>query len=109
MSNTTDPYGYEGVDVQSFTVNFDKKFGFNVEAPEPVKPEPSPAAHPHLEGADKGEYFVTVDPSAASPDGEQPFTVYGPYATHAAAESLIKDGTCDARESVVVRCFYPAF
>ena len=103
-----DPYGYEGLDVYTFGVNFNEDSGFNVAAPELSSPEPSPAAHPRLEGSGNGEYFVTVDPGAASPDGEQPFTVYGPYSTSAAAQSLIDDGTCDPAEAVVVRLFYPA-
>jgi len=79
-----------------------------VDAPLRVKSEPSPAAHPHLEGFEKGEFFAVVDPSVASPDGEQPFTIYGPYATAAAAQSLLEDATCDDTEAVVVRMFYPA-
>lgn len=103
MTNDNIRYGYTSGDVQTFDVNFDRASGFSVEPP-----EPSPAAHPYLEGFGGGGYFVTIDPGAQSPDGEQPFTVYGPYATSAAAQALIDDGTCDPDESVVVRMFYPA-
>ena len=104
-----DPYGYEPIDIYgrkpadiiSFNVKFDKNQGLSIT-------EPSPAAHPHLEGIDLGRFYCVVDPSATSPDGAQPFTIYGPYSTEAAAQSLIDDGTCEPESSRVVLMHYPS-
>ena len=94
---THDPYNYEGIDIYTFDVNFDKKFGFNVEAPELSGPETSSAAHPHLEGFKNGELFVVATPDE----------IFGPYATRNAAQSLLEDGTVNPDESLVMQLTYP--
>lgn len=96
---TQDPYNYSELDVYSFNVNFDRKFGFNVEAPVLAGSETSPAAHPHLEGLDDlfGQIWVVATPDA----------IFGPYATQAAAQSLLDDGTVLADESLVMQLTYP--
>ena len=94
---SADPYGYADLDIYSFDVNFDKKFGFNVDAPVRVSSETSPAPHPHLEGVDAGELFVVATPDV----------IYGPYATRNAAESLLTDGTVNPDESLVMQLTYP--
>ena len=92
-----DPYGYADLDIYTFDVNFDRKFGFNVDAPVKADSETSPAAHPHLVGMDDGELFVVATPDA----------IFGPYATKAAAQSLLDDGTVNADESLVMQLIYP--
>ena len=94
---TSDPYGYEGVDVYTFGVNFDKKIGFSVDPPVVENSEPSSAPHPRLEGMDAGELFVVATPDE----------IFGPYATKAAAQSLLDDGTVNADESIVFQLTYP--
>ena len=86
-----DPYGYEGLDIYTFDVNFDQAKGLQVS-------EPSPASHPHLEGMDAGELFVVATPDA----------IFGPYATRAAAQSLLDDGTVLPDESLVMQLTYPS-
>ena len=93
---THDPYNYAGLDIYSFNVDFNRS-GFNVSDPVKVGSETSPAAHPHLVGMDDGELFVVATPDA----------IFGPYATRAAAQSLLDDGTVNADESLVMQLIYP--
>ena len=98
MSNTNDPYGYEGLDIYTFNVDFDLTKGrYDVAPPVKAESEALPAPHPHLEGMDAGELFVCATPDA----------IYGPYATRAAAESLLSDGTVNPDESLVMQLTYP--
>lgn len=96
----TDPYGYDGMDVYTFDVNFDNKKGLQLQ-----RSRPQPAPHPHLEGIKPGVYYCVVDPSTAAPDGFQPFTIFGPYLTENAAQSVIDDRSASS-EAVVVRMFH---
>ena len=50
-------------------------------------------------------YYCVVDPSTAAPDGFQPFTIFGPYLTENAAQSVIDDRSASS-EAVVVRMFH---
>ena len=95
---THDPYGYADLDIYTFGVNFDQG-GFKVDAPVKQESETSPAAHPHLEGLDDlfGQIWVVATPDA----------IFGPYATKAAAQSLLDDGTVNADESLVTQLIYP--
>ena len=45
--SSTDPYGYEGLDVYTFGVNYDNVKGLQIDAPTTYD-----ASHPHLEGID---------------------------------------------------------
>ena len=93
-----DPYNYADLDIYTFDVNFDLQKGkFNVSDPVVKDSETSPAAHPHLEGMDEGKTFVVATPDC----------IYGPYATHAAAQSLLDDGTVNPDESIVFQLIYP--
>lgn len=97
MPETHDPYNYKDLDIYTFNVDFNQKFGFNVDAPVKEESETLPAPHPHLEGMDAGELFVVATPDE----------IFGPYATRAAAQSLLDDGTVNADESLVMQLTYP--
>ena len=92
-----DPYNYADVDIYSFDVNFDKASGFNVADPVKQQSETSSAVHPHLEGLADKELFVVATPDV----------IFGPYATRAAAQSLLDDGTVNPDESLVMDLIYP--
>ncbi|QNJ25910.1 hypothetical protein SynSYN20_01583 [Synechococcus sp. SYN20] len=83
---TQDPYGYEGVDVYTFDVNFDKKLGFDVS-------ESSSASQTRLDG----EWFVLATPDE----------IFGPYATKAEAEALLTKDRFNSDESMVFQLSYP--
>lgn len=91
MSNMQDdPFNYKnlspytaGSEIYTFNINRDSSTGkFQVDKPVKASPESLPAAHPHLHGIERGEWWAVV-----TADG-----LFGPYRTLAAAQSVIVDG-----------------